>query len=486
VSRTYPLSVACTRFGVHERMGWQHASPLQPGGPAQGFTGGSIGREVISSVGRRFNPPSATPQPRTDRMARTAAARLSTLVLSGLPTVIAWTLMNRTLNTTDFGAVSLAISIPLGMNFILPALGANIANSYPGGPSPLAEAIAHSIRTNLKFGFGILTITSLTVLGPGFDALLRLDGSFPIDRSILIVNVLIALWIVAMIAEWTLIAADRAMTRVWCASLTGPLTLVGVLLLHAYQAPAWLYVVPTPLSMLIASLVSLLFVLRLPDVHPQLVLAALLTRTPRIRSRSVTGALIILEGSLSLALWSARPITSLRENDAQLAAIALSIQYAYPALSLVGVFTQVLWPSYAKRRGDLNRALLIRDILGFMTIGASIGLLYAIVLRVASINSWIHTEIPLSLAIGVGLFIAAQASLQPTKVAFSERRTAFQMAQLSAAVMCTVMLACALLSPSAAWTMSALACGIFTVTFLCVWRFSSMLKEQALASVPNT
>src|SRR4051794_17981219 len=82
-------------------------------------------------------------------LASAAIVRAVTLVISGVPTVLAWALMSTRLGASDFAAVSLAVSLPTVSSFVLPAMGARIANSVAIGPEAFHEAISRSLRTCL-------------------------------------------------------------------------------------------------------------------------------------------------------------------------------------------------------------------------------------------------------------------------------------------------------------------------------------------------
>lgn len=402
--------------------------------------------------------------------------RAVTLVVSGVPTVVGWTVMSRLLDNSEFAAVSLAVSLPLVMNFVLPALGANVANAFPHGPEAIAGAIASGLKTNARVTFALLVTACGIAVGPGFARLLALDVSatFPLDVAVLVVVVLIGAWFVVMVGEWTLIAADRASVRVWCVALNGPLMLTGVEALRIVGAPAWTYVVPVPLSMLMASTVALFFALRIAEVRPQLIRNAL-RRPLHVRLAGVTGALIALEGALAVSFWLVRPVTSIRGTDAEVAATVLCIQYAYPALSLVGVLSQVLWPTYVRRRGHLNRMALGRDTGLFAAFGLVLGAGFAAAVVVAVRIGVVGTPISLGLAVVTGALILAQAVLQPAKVAFASPGTAARLGLLAALVLGTTDLVTVLASPSPVFTIAVLAGGISVLAGLAIWLLTPQL-----------
>ena len=78
------------------------------------------------------------------RLVMATLSRAATLVISGVPTLVAWGIISKQLGASDFAGVALALSVPTVINFILPALGARMANSAAIGSDPFHEAVASS------------------------------------------------------------------------------------------------------------------------------------------------------------------------------------------------------------------------------------------------------------------------------------------------------------------------------------------------------
>ncbi|MDX6357276.1 MAG: hypothetical protein QOH37_330, partial [Nocardioidaceae bacterium] len=200
-------------------------------------------------------------------LASTAMVRVVTLVISGVPTVLAWALMSRRLDASDFAAVSLAVSLPTVSSFVLPAMGARIANSVALSPAAFHDAISRSMRTCLA-GAALLIALSVGLSWVGWSRLLgrQQPDPFPMDFAVISVSVSMGLWIVLLIGDRILIALGEVTKRVWASSVTGPAALLGVWLVGLFDGPAWAYVFPVPCAMLLAALSSLFMATRLPGI----------------------------------------------------------------------------------------------------------------------------------------------------------------------------------------------------------------------------
>jgi hypothetical protein len=350
-------------------------------------------------------------------------SRAATLVISGIPTLVAWGLISKQLGASDFAGVALALSIPTVINFILPALGARIANTAAVGSDAFHEAVASSIRANFMVGVSLVAVIAFIAVVSDWNELLGRSDSFPMNTALLSVSSMCAIWVVLLVGERVLIAQGRTSTRVWASGTTGPFTLVFTLLLVSWSdAPAWMFALPVPLGMILASLVSVVLAVRLPELDAGRTLRMAVRQiqvTGNAASKQLTVALIFTEAALALSMWVVRPMLSIRGSDQDVAAISLALQFAAPVLSLVAVLGQSVWPYYARYRGSLSVRSISKHASAFAAITAILALGYVLAVGAAEQLSLIGQEIGISVLSAMGLYIVCRAMWQPVRIAFS-------------------------------------------------------------------
>jgi hypothetical protein len=358
-------------------------------------------------------------------MVRATASRVATLIISGVPTLVAWGLISKELGASDFAGVALAISVPTVFNFILPALGARIANTAAVGSDAFHEAVASSLRANFVLGVSLVAVTGLVAAVSDWNDLLgRSDSSsFPMDTALVSVSAVVAVWVVLIVSDRVLIAQGRTSARVWASGTTGPFTLGMTLVLLSWShAPAWMFALPVPLAMVLASSVSVVFAVRLPELDARRTLRMAVRHiqlTGKAASKHLTVALILTEAALALSMWAVRPMLSIRGSDQDVAAMSLALQFAAPVLSLVAVLGQSVWPYYARYRGSLSVRSLSKHALAFAAMTAVLALGYVLAVAAAEELSLIGQEIGISVLSAMGLYIVCRGMWQPVHIAFS-------------------------------------------------------------------
>ena len=366
-------------------------------------------------------------------IASAAVARGLTLVLSGIPTVLAWALMSKRLGATDFSGVALAVSMPTLSNFIIPAMGARIANSVALGQAAFEDAVARSVRACVLAG-AVLIATSVAVAGVGWSRVLgrRLPDPFPMDFAVVFVSVAMAVWIVLLVGERILIARGENTQRVLANAVTGPFTLLGVLLVGWVHGPAWAYVIPLPGSMVLAAACSLVLALRLPGVSRRTVFGAAHRRpSAEFRASNLTFWLILTEAAVLVPIWMLRPVLSVRGTDADVASLSLALQFATPVLSLLAVIGQGLWPFYARNRLSLRRRDVLRHIGVMAAVSAATALCYVLGLLLLFRLHLIGHRSGLVVLVSMAVYIVCRGAWEPPRIVFSSDRTSRPLALLS-------------------------------------------------------
>jgi hypothetical protein len=362
---------------------------------------------------------------RVGRLASAAGARGLTLVVSGVPTVLAWALMSKRLDATEFAGVALALSLPNVSSFILPAMGAGIANSVAVGPDAFHDAVTRSIRSCAAVGTA-LVMTSLAVAWVGWSRVLGRPepDPFPMNAAVVFVSLAIALWLMLLIGERVLIALGEVTRRVWANALTGPLTLLGVIVVGVANMPHWAYVLPVPLAMLASAACSLLLAARLPTVQPGPILKDALRGRSRGSARStLTIWLIVVEASLIVPIWMLRPAVSVQGGAADVAGLSVALQFATPVFSVLAVLGQTLWPYYARHRGTLHRRDILRHCATLGAVAGALAMCYAGGLWL--LGHWeLVGHVPrLHLLVAMGIYILARGSWEPARIVFSTNST---------------------------------------------------------------
>ncbi|WP_151084274.1 hypothetical protein [Nocardioides cynanchi] len=368
-------------------------------------------------------------------LASTAMVRVVTLVISGVPTVLAWALMSRRLDASDFAAVSLAVSLPTVSSFVLPAMGARIANSVALSPEAFHDAISRSLRTCLM-GAALLTGLSVGLSWIGWSRLLGRDqpDAFPMDFAVIFVSISMGLWIVLLIGDRVLIAMGEVTKRVWASSVTGPASLLGVLLVGAFDGPPWAYVFPVPCAMLLAALSSLLMAARLPGVSLRSLYADARRRpSDRFGRSTLTLWLIVVEGALILPVWLLRPVQSVHGTDRDVAALSVALQLGAPAFSIVAVLGQALWPFYARNRLSLGRRDVLRHCVTMAAVSSALGAAYAVSLWALVQVGFVGHGPGVAVLAAMALYIAADGAWQPARIVFSTDQTVRRLAALCVA-----------------------------------------------------
>lgn len=391
-------------------------------------------------------------------LASTAMVRVVTLVVSGVPTVVAWALMSKRLDATDFSGVSLALSLPTVSSFILPAMGARIANAVASGQDAFEDAIVRSVRACVAAGAILIVVTAgLAVIG--WSRLLgrQQPDQFPMGAALIFVSVAIALWIVLLIGERVLIARGEVTKRILASAVTGPVALAGVWIVAVVHGPAWAYVLPIPCSMVLAAACSLVWALRLPGIRWRAILSAVWRRPSESFGRSsLTVWLILVEGSIVIPIWLLRPVVSLRGSDADVAALSVALQFATPVLSLLGVLGQGLWPFYAHNRLSLGRRDVLRHTAVMASVGVGLAACYSLGLDALFRLEVVGHRATTGMLVAMALYIVARAAWEPVRIVFSTDQTAGRLAWLCL-VICVITVA-------AMWPLGGLAHGALAVT----------------------
>ena len=386
------------------------------------------------------------------RLVMATMSRAATLVISGVPTLIAWGLISKQLGVSDFAGVALAVSVPTVINFILPALGARMANAAAVGSDAFHEAVAGSIRANFVAGVSLVAVTGLIAAVSDWNDLLGRSDSFPMDTALVSVSAVLAAWVVLLVGERVLIAQGHTSARVWASGTTGPVTLVFTLLLVGWsRAPAWMFALPVPLGMLLASLVSVVLAVRLPEFDAGRTVRMAVRKvqlTGKGVSKQLTVALILTEAALALSMWVVRPMLSIRGSNQDVAAISLALQFAAPVLSLVAVLGQSVWPYYARHRGSLSVRSISRHASAFAAMTAVLALGYVLTIGAAEQLSLIGQEIGISVLSAMGLYIVCRGMWQPVRIAFSSDSASLGLASI---VCATTLVGIALLWVVTAW-----------------------------------
>lgn len=390
-------------------------------------------------------------------LASVGVTRALTLVVSGIPTVLAWAIMSKRLNAVDFAGVSLALSLPNFSSFILPAMGARIANSVAVGRDAFEDAVARSVRTCLVAG-GVLVAVTASLALVGWSRLLGRPhpDPFPMNFAVVFVSCCIALWIVLLIGERILIARGEVTQRVLANAVTGPAALAGVLVVGAVHGPAWAYVLPVPCAMLLAAACSLTLALRSPDVTWR----ALTTLTHRstsstYRRSSLTLWLMVVEASILLPIWLVRPIVSVRGTDADVASLSVALQFATPVFSLLSVIGQGLWPFYARHRESLRLRSVLRHIAIMASVAAVLAAGYAVGLGLLFHWGLVGHSAGVGVIAVMAAYIVVRGAWEPPRIVFSTDATARRLAAL--AVVVSVLAACSM------WLLGGVAHGALVV-----------------------
>ncbi len=156
---------------------------------------------------------------------------------------------------------------------------------------------------------------------------------------------------------------------------------ITLLLVSWSHASAWMFALPVPLGMMLASLISVVLAVRIPQLDARRALRMAVHHvqlTGKGSSRQLTVWLILTEAALALSMWVVRPMLSIRGSDQDVAAISLALQFAAPVLSLVAVLGQSVWPYYARNRGSLSVGSISRHASAFAAMTAVLALGYVV------------------------------------------------------------------------------------------------------------
>jgi hypothetical protein len=425
------------------------------------------------------------------RLAGAAVSRGLTLFLSGVPTLVAWSLISKQLSTQAFAGIALAISLPTIMNFILPAFGARIANAAAVSPAALHAAIAASLRANVLMGAILVCISAAVASVSSWNLVLgRGSGdAFPMDVAVTSVSVITALWLVLLVGERLLIALGRTSRRIWASGTTGVFTLLATLVLvWAGDIPSWWYVFPVPVAMVLSALVSLILSTQLPEVDYGWALRlAVRYRSGGASSagKHLTLSLIATEAALAISIWVVRPILSLRGNSADVAAMSLALQFATPVFSIIAVLGQSIWPHYARHRDSFSSKDVFRHSSMFASISLALALAYVVLMLAAEKVSLLGQHVGLVTLLAMGSYMVARGSWEPVRIAFSSDLAAPRMAAI---VGLTSAFALGLMwelgQLSAGVPLAGLALALFANVFLAIRFLSSRRGLQTSALRP--
>jgi O-antigen/teichoic acid export membrane protein len=351
-----------------------------------------------------------------------------TLVVSGIPSLVAITVAARHLGAEQFGYVALVAALPAMANFVITSGGAAVVNRVAQeGPEAARPLIRRALRTSSTAAAGVLTIAALVALGPGWERLLGIPpDALPGTNAAMIAS--IALWgivAVANVGRRVLVGQGRISQATLGLVVVGPVSLVVTLALIGLDAPAFLFA----LAQTLGNAVGAVLVWHRAERSTGLRLLRLWREAwqPRKyrqeRGLAVAVAVLTGAGAMSVATRADPVVLSYRSSPEEIATYSLVTQYSASLLTVLDVAAQKLWPHYAAQGGRLRTREFTGHVLAFVAVGAVVAAAFALAVPPAARVLLSGTaELGPPLAAAAGSVILARSARLPAAMYLTHSR----------------------------------------------------------------
>jgi O-antigen/teichoic acid export membrane protein len=384
------------------------------------------------------------------------ATRLLAMVVSLGSTLLTTRLLIDEVGASTYAQINLITSLIILLPFVDLGMGTAVATAVASEERP---AVVRVLRTSLRcvaLAGAVVAATALVLaLAPGWRTLLGTSGLGENGSNAALVTVALLFAVNAPLG-----LGQRAMLGLHRNHVVGAvggaqaaLSLLTTWLLLRSGAPAWTYVVPVPLAMLICSASLFAWSCHLMGIPaPTLVREAVVrSRFPGTRIRGTAAAAMVITCATALAMQTDRLILSHLSNAHALAQYVLAAQLYAPIWAVVSTAGLALWPIFrrANRPGSdpSPAAALDRYVVAFVGLGIVSAAGYLLLSPlVVSVMSGGAVHLPLALRLAFAALILVQCAQVPSGMyLFGRRGLRIQAALVTGMAVLNVLLSVALI-----------------------------------------
>lgn len=308
----------------------------------------------------------------------TGSLRVLTLVVSGVPTVVAAALSARCLGAETYGAVALVSILPMALSFVTGATGAPIVRAYArDGAEAALPFIRRSLLVGSIFCVSLILCTSIVAMAGWWPSVLGLSpGELPgLAWAMCALSVLWGLILGTSCAGRVLVGAHRVPVLMLTGLAAGPTNLLYTAALVVLDAPALLFTFGLGIGLAVSACLTWRSASRAVQ-YPLLRLLWEAVRPWRFelgRARGTGLAQLIAISSFALATQADQIILSHRSTTTQIAVYAILIQFYTPLLNVVASASEVMWPRYIRDSGLIDGSVIARHLGAFSMFGLVLG-----------------------------------------------------------------------------------------------------------------
>ncbi len=299
------------------------------------------------------------------------AVRFGSLLVSGIPTLLAWLLLSHEAPTQVFAGIALAQGLPMVVSSSARSLGAPIVLAFPHGAEAVRRQFRRTLISTVVVAVGLVALGLITST-LGFWSLIfgSKFAGFNLDGAVLVSATMVAAWIPTIVFERLLIGRGRVVQAIVAAAATGPVTLAVVWLFALMSEPSWWWVSAFWFGNLVSGVILALLGGRVMRTLGHDLGAGGADWRPR---RGTGSSFAAAEIAGMVSLWVARPLMALVAPVSEVALFAFSYQVMQPVLSVTTSAATAWWRGYSSRE-VLPRRDVVTDGL---KLGAAGGVLAA-------------------------------------------------------------------------------------------------------------
>jgi O-antigen/teichoic acid export membrane protein len=355
---------------------------------------------------------------------RAVAARLLALMIASVAVLASSRIIVETYGAGVYGVVFLITSLPGLLYFLDVGAGGAVTKVFAEREQPIAV----NRRLVMISGYRVTTTTALILAGTAIGTFIFADlGSllgidpgtlYGADRSILLCLLILSAMVPLSLANGALVGLGRLSSLALISVPGQVLSLGGVAVSAAFEAPSWIVPPILVLGQAIPALLATLLLYkttRIPTKQLLIDVARLRTR-PGGRVKGVMLSVLIISVAVPLFSSGLRIIVGHLGTLPDLAELTLSLQLFMLCAQILGAAGLALWPIYARRRAEND--LPFREVLWVSGLFGVVGATMAIIIffgapLASAMVTGSRVELSGGTVASLGLFLIAYAAFWP-------------------------------------------------------------------------
>lgn len=308
-------------------------------------------------------------------------ARVGTLPVSLICSLLSIRLMLEGIGVADYGLVSLLLALQVLLPFLDLGTGAGVLDGAAhqratGSPEQLRARWRTAVRVTLATSLVVLLVSlAIQVLG-AWDEILGVPGDTRVGVAVVVIAAVNLLGRPAQVSFLALQGLGHPIQVVVLQVLV-PVTSLGIIALGAFvDGPLWMFGASLAFGQLLAGAAGLLSLRRRGDLTLAEVigLGRLDVARPLLDTVSMAAPMLVITVVMPLGAGLDRIILSHRSTVFELATYAVVAQLLQPISSLTSTAHQSLWGDIARHRHTESLTWgYLRRVGGLVTIAAAVG-----------------------------------------------------------------------------------------------------------------